>query len=277
MHSVFCSTGAFIGRLNGRDFRLLKDFYPKLECDGIELMIHASWYPEAGDLIRLCKEQHIHVPVLHCEKTLAERISRGGEEETAEAMRLFRINCEIAEQAGADRIVLHLWNGLISDSRFENNLAAFGALQKEATNHGLDLLVENVVCRKDPMTHWQELREVYPDIHFVFDTKMAAFHHQLDLLYDPEFEWLTGEGHIRHYHVNDYGGGYMDWDHLQVLRIGDGHIDFDKFFNYVRQTEYQGDFTLEGTGFDPDGTVRFDLLNEQFAKVRRIIGNPNIR
>ena len=122
------------------------------------------------------------------------------------------------------------------------------------------------------MTHWKELREAYPDIHFVFDTKMADFHRQLDLLYDPEYSWLHSENHIRHYHVNDYGGGYMDWNDLKVLPVGHGHIDFDRFFAFVRETGYQGDYTLEATGFDAAGSVHTDLLNEQFIRVRKLAG-----
>ena len=67
------------------------------------------------------------------------------------------------------------------------------------------------------MKHWCELKEEYPEIHFVFDTKMAAFHEQLDWLYEKEYEWLWKEGHIKHYHVNDYAGGYMDWKNLITL------------------------------------------------------------
>ena len=267
-HKIFCSTGALIGRPNGRDYRLLKQFTPQLDCDGFELMIYPDWYEHPEDLIAFLKPLKISIPVLHCEKALAEHITRGGEEEVKEAFRLLRINCTVASALGADRMVLHLWNGIISDSRFENNLQAYGDLRKTAAEYGLDLLVENVVCHKDPLTHWDELRQVYPDIHFVFDTKMADFHRQLDKLYDEDHAWLWKENHIRHYHVNDYGGEYMDWSNLKVLPVGHGHIDFDRFFRFIRETEYQGDFTLEATGFDKTGNVNFDMLNTQFRTVR---------
>ena len=39
MHQILCSTGALIGRPNGRDYRLLKQFCPQLECDGFEFML----------------------------------------------------------------------------------------------------------------------------------------------------------------------------------------------------------------------------------------------
>ena len=276
MHEVFCSTGTMIGRPNGRDYHLLAEFCPQLECDGIELMIYRDWYKECEPFLSFIKSLKVRFPVLHCEKAMAEHITKGGREELEEAFRKFHINCRIAAEIGAEKMVVHLWNGPISDSKFENNLAAFGDLRRTAEQYGIDLLVENVVCRQDPMTHWNELRAVYPDIHFVFDTKMADFHAQPDLLYEQEYDWLWQENHIRHYHVNDYGGGYMDWDNLRVLPVGKGHIDFEKFFAFVHKTGYKGDFTLEGTGFDGEGNLHLDVLNEQIDRVRQLILKYNL-
>lgn len=272
MHQILCSTGALIGRPNGRDYRLLRQFCPRLECDGFEFILYNSWYDVIDALTAFLKELKLRIPVMHCEKTVAEHITLGGEEEEREAFRLFETNCALAEAIGAEKLVFHLWNGQISDSRFENNLKAFPTLRDAAARHGLTLIIENVVCRQDPMTHWVELYRQYPEIRFVFDTKMADFHRQLDLLYAPEYAWLWREGHILHYHVNDYGGGYMDWDNLKVLRLGKGHIDFDRFFAFVRETGYTGDFTFEGTGFDRTGQVDIDGLNAQFALARQYIG-----
>lgn len=271
MHQILCSTGALIGRPNGRDYWLLKQFCPLLECDGFEFILYSTWYDEIDTLTAFLKSLKLRIPVMHCEKTLAEHISAGGEEELREAFRLFEVNCTLANTIGAEKMVLHLWNGVISDSHFSNNLHAYPDLREAAEKHGLDLLVENVVCREDPMSHWTELYRHYPDIHFVFDTKMAHFHRQLDLLYAPESAWLWKEGHIRHYHVNDYGGDYMDWNNLRVLRLGEGHIDFGRFFRFVRETGYSGDFTFEATGFDQTGAVNIRGLNEQFVLARHYL------
>ena len=272
MHQILCSTGALIGRPNGRDYRLLKQFCPQLECDGFEFMLYSTWYDQIEQLTTFLKSIQLHIPVMHCEKSLSEHISKGGDEELREAFRLFEINCSVAEAAGAEKMVFHLWNGIISDSNFENNLRAYSELRERAEKHGLTLLVENVICNgTDPMTHWVELYQHYPEIRFVFDTKMADFHRQLELLYEPEYDWLWKEKHILHYHVNDYGGGYMDWSNLKVLQLGKGHIDFTRFFRHIRETEYRGDFTLEGTGFDATGQVNLQNLNEQFALARQYL------
>ncbi len=75
--------------------------------------------------------------------------------------------------------------------------------------------------------------------------------------------------------MNDYGGGYMDWNNLMVLPVGKGHIDFVRFFSFVMETGYQGDFTLEATGFDQAGMVDIPLLNDQFNRVRKLIGKKS--
>lgn len=268
MHEILCSSGALLGRANGRDPRLLEKYCPRLACDGFEFILYEVWYPEMDWLTAYLIQLKLHIPVMHCEKTFAEHISRGGSEEQAEARRKFIINCELARELGADRLVIHLWNGVISDRFFSNNLAAYGELREISERYGLDLLVENVVCREDPMSHWAALREQYPEIHFVFDTKMAQFHRQVETLYDPAWSWLWKEDRIRHYHVNDYGGGYMDWDNLKVLALGEGNVDFDRFFAFVKSTGYRGDFTFEATGFGPDGIVNTDRLNRQFDRAR---------
>lgn len=271
MHRIYCSTGSLLGRPNGRNYRLLSEYCPQLDCDGFEFILYSSWYDELDELAAFLKSLRLHIPVMHCEKTLAEHITKGGEEEWREAFRLFGINCALADTLGAGKMVLHLWNGPISDSHFENNLRAYPLLKQAAEKHGIELLVENVVCRRDPMSHWVELYRQYPDVLFVFDTKMADFHRQLELVYLPEYEWLWREGHIRHCHVNDYGGGYMDWDNLRVLPMGRGHIDFDRFFRHIAEVGYREDFTFEATGFDMQGEIHLDMLNEQFSLARKYI------
>ncbi len=271
MQQIICSTGALIGRPNGRDYRLLKQFCPRLECDGFEFIMYGTWYNEVDAITEFLTSIGLNIPVMHSEKSITEHIARGGEEEEREAFRLFEINCRMAEAIGAQKIVIHLWNGLISDTHFENNLRSYPMFREIAEKHGLTLLVENVVCLQDPMSHWVELYRHYPDIRFVFDTKMADFHRQLDLLYAPEYDWLWKENHILHYHVNDYGGGYMDWSNLKVLQLDKGHIDFERFFRFAGKTGYTGDFTFEGTGFDQTGEVNIRNLNDQFARAREYL------
>ena len=146
MQQIICSTGALIGRPNGRDYRLLKQFCPQLECDGFEFIMYGTWYNEVDAITEFLTSIGLNIPVMHIEKSITEHIARGGEEEEREAFRLFEINCRMAEAIGAQKIVIHLWNGLISDTHFENNLRSYPMFREIAEKHGLTLLVENVVC-----------------------------------------------------------------------------------------------------------------------------------
>lgn len=269
MNKLLCSTGALIGKRNNRDYRLLTPLSHELTCDGYEFMMYSSWYDEVDKISRFLQKSALPIPVVHCEKHIGEKISRNGEGDQAKAFDLFEVNCRLAGEIGAGKIVIHLWDGLISDQNFSNNREAYARLQDIAERHGVDLLVENVVCNAaDPMARWLELTECYPDIHFCFDTKMAAFHNQLDLLYKEEYNWLWQDGHIRHYHVNDYAGGYMDWQNLKALPLGAGNIDFDRFFAFIHKIGYTDAFTVESTAFDRQGVVHTDMLNECFQYIR---------
>lgn len=273
MNEILCSTGALIGKPNGRNYRLLEELSGQLSCDGFEFMMYSSWYEEAEEIAGYLQEMKLHIPVMHCEKHIGEAISRNQEGDWDEALWKFEKNCDLAQKIGAEKLVIHLWDGLISDQNFANNLQCFGELAALACQYQIDLLVENVVCnKKDPMTHWCELAERYPDIYFIYDTKMAAFHEQLPLIYESAYAWLWNEGRIRHLHINDYGGGYMEWSELKALPIGEGHIDFDRFFQWIKKKEYKGDFTVEATAFDREtGEIDVAMLNRCFEKIRQYI------
>lgn len=269
MCEILCSTGALLANSNNRDYRLLKDLSTQLMCDGFEFMMYSTWYEEVDTLISTLRSMNLNIPVMHCEKHLGEAISKG---EFDEAYRKFKINCNIAKEIGAGKIVVHLWDGLTSDAHFDNNLNAYLHLKNIADQYNIGLLIENVVCnRENPMKHWCELRDKYEEIRFVFDTKMAAFHDQLDLLYNDEYEWLWKDKHICHFHINDYAGGYKEWKKLCALPIGQGHIDFKNFFEFIRKIEYDGTFTTEAPALDSNGIIDIETLNKQFKYIREAV------
>lgn len=275
MHKVLCSTGALLKY--GGDYKVLEILSKKLQCDGYEFMVDSPYYEEVESLKRFLRKIKLCIPAVHCEKSIGEKISIGSRAELDDAYDKFEINCDMAKDIGAEKIVIHLWGGRTSDSKFQNNLEGYAVLNEVAGKYGLELLVENVVCNvENPMKHLCELREWYPGIQFTFDTKMAAFHGQLELLYEEQYEWMWKEGHICHYHVNDYVGGYMDWKNLRSLPIGKGKIDFARFFEFVSKTGYDGDFTVEATGHDIEGNVDIEMLNGQFKRIREYVGETSV-
>ena len=273
MKKVLCSTGALIGRPNNRDYTLIKKYAPMLDCDGFEFMMYSTWYNQTGKLIKELKNSKIDFPIMHCEKHIGEDLGRNEDGNFQIAKDKFKINCEIAKEIGSEKMVMHLWDGTYSDSTIENNIKGYEEIKKIAEEYEIEVLIENVVCNhKNPMVHWVTLLKEYPDIKLIFDTKMAAFHSQLEDIYIEENLFLW-EKHIKHLHINDYAGGYMDWNNLKTLPINKGNIDFDKFFKFINRTQYNGDYTVEATAFSNEGNIDFDMLNKCFKYIKKVIDN----
>lgn len=265
MNRILCSTGGIIGRPNGRDITLLKECARNLECDGFEFMMYSTWYEKIDEVRDFVRSVGAPTPVFHVEKQVGNLISRNGEGDTQKALELFDINCALARDLGAEKLVLHLWGGIDSDKDIAHNIEVFNSLLPMAKKRGLLLTVENVVCNHlDPMTHLNTLVSEFPDISFTFDTKMSQFHRQTEQLYENEAVF----NRIKHFHINDYGGGYMDWSNLKTLHLGAGNVDFDAFFSFVKKIGYKGDFTVEATSFDENGVIDFDSLNTDFRKIK---------
>lgn len=287
MNRILCSAGAFIGRGNNYDYTLLKEYDSKLDCDGYEVMMYSAWYPILDEVISAVKSYNLCIPVIHAQKSLGETMcgmtsssfegvfqdsmmtAEEDEETFKEGTERFLLNLKLAEGLGAQKMVLHLWNGIASDRNIEKNVERFGIWKALADKAGVDLLVENVICNKrDPLHNVSLVAKAYKDAGFVYDTKMAEFHDQTMKIFDEEYEWILREGRIRHLHVNDYGGGFMDWGHMQVLPIGAGHVDFETFFDKLGKYGYTGDFTIEATAVSRTGEVDFNMLNDCFSKLR---------
>lgn len=267
MKRVITSTGGLIGRVNGRDYTLLKSALPAIEADGVEFMLYDSWYGEIGRLTDCLTSIPVRYTGLHAEKSLGVKLTEGN---FGEAERLFDINCRLAKDIKAEHIVIHLWDGVSSDSHIENNISGFARLKRMADEYGIPLSVENVVCnRQDPFTHLRELLLVYPDIQFTYDTKMAHFHRQEETFYGEEGREVWS--HVTHLHVNDHAGEYMDFSSLRTLQLGDGEVDLERFFEHLRSTRYDGDMVCEAVAWDENGVIRPELMNRSMRFIREHI------
>ena len=88
MCKVLCSTGALLAY--GGDYRLLEPLSGQLDCDGYEFMMDAPYYDEIEVLKRYLQESGLYIPVIHCEKSIGENISKGGKAEWTDAHEKFR-------------------------------------------------------------------------------------------------------------------------------------------------------------------------------------------
>lgn len=266
MHKVYVSTGAFTGRLNGRNFRLIPELAQNLSCDGFELMFYEDWYDETDELIRALGGSGLRFPTLHCDKKIGEFLA---EERFSEAFRRFEANCNAAHELGAKLLVLHLWNGTISDSNIGANFSAYPQLCRISEEYGLILTAENVLAHSgSPLKLWHKLRETSPEALFTYDTKMAEFDGDNAHAFDGENRALWAN--IRHLHLNDRTGGYRDWSSIRSLNIGEGTVDFEHVSRGLREVGYTGDFTIEATAFRSDGSLDFSGLQKSVESVRSL-------
>lgn len=289
MNRILCSSGAIIGKANNSDYTLLKEYKDYLNCDGYELMMYSSWYPDLDEVIENIQSYNLCIPVFHSQKSLGEslcgmtasytdgeyneHIMTESEDREAfeEGTKRFLLNLKFAKSVGAEKMVLHLWNGIVSDKNISKNVERYGIWKSMADREEIDLLVENVICNtNNPLYNVELVAKSYDDASFVYDTKMAEFHGQTMDLFNEEHEWIVERGKIKHLHINDYGGGYMDWSNMRVLPIGDGHVDFDTFFRKLGCYGYKGDFTVESTALSKNGEVNFQMLNRCFEEIDRL-------
>ena len=229
---LYLSTGAFTGRINGRNPALLFEAAKVFPVPGFE---------PAPDLFPAYRAAGIRIPLLHADKRIGDRMSLpdGGEK----ALGLFEENLALARLAGARGLVTHCWGMPPSDLHTDLIYERVGLLKKRAEDAGLLLLVENCVCANhSPLFHMRNLRALYPDISFTVDTRCSEFHDR-DL-------WRN----VRHLHINDYRGGIKDWAaRYPIPRPPAGQIDWPGFFSSLASLGYAGSVTLEAPAMLPEG------------------------
>ncbi|MBQ4639628.1 MAG: sugar phosphate isomerase/epimerase [Clostridia bacterium] len=268
MARLLCSTGALIGRPNGRNHRLLPGLAEKLSCDGLEMMFYDSWYGQEEEVIQSLKNTPLPTPVFHAEKNIC--LSLSSDREAEKGLQLFETNCRTAKALQAEKMVFHLWDGRMDIPAMERAMAHVPKLMEISAAHGILFTVENIVSMyTDPLSCLRLLHERYPSLPFTYDTKMASFHGQESSLYE------NGNMHllpcIRHFHINDYRGNPMDWQCFRTLHPGEGQVDFPRLFALAKQINYTGDYTVEATSFEKTGFVDCDKLNRTLMHIRQMM------
>lgn len=248
-NEVYCSTGAFVGRVNGRNYHLITEYGGKLECDGFELMLFPQWQQNRQTLIDELSGSGLRFPVLHTDKSIGDMLS-SPEQKDEDIFYAWEKNCEAAAAVKADRIVFHPWGIPDSDHYLCSIFRRCGRMLDIAQTYGLTAAAENCICTfGSPLGHLERLAEEYPSIGFTIDTRAAQFHRELEAICKSKLL-----PRVRHVHISDFHGEYKAWDKMYpVLYPGDGDVDFNTFFAALRSAGYSGGFTLESATMLPDG------------------------
>ena len=264
MNKIYLSTGAFTGRVNGRDPYLVLNHWQKLRCDGFEFMIFPEFTANLNALLREYKASGISFPVLHTEKDIGSLFGAQSDFDFRRSLELIKQNLFVASELGAKKAVLHLWGREDSDKFAEKIYDRAEILYNETLPYGIDVLVENIFCvYQNPLLHLEKMHERCPKLGFIFDTRPAQFHGQLDKsLQSPIWQ------NVRHIHINDYNGGYLEWGKINpITRPPHGNVDWNLFFSHLKRTGYQESITLEAPAHIPDG-VDDKTLNEMLDFIR---------
>ena len=266
-NKLYCSTGTMVGRANGWNHRLFIENGKDIEADGFELMMVKAYYEKLDIVVRDCVKSGLYFGVIHAEKDIGYYLG-GDEDDQVEALRLFRINCEVGKAIGAEKLVLHLWSGPRSDNDLAKNLLMLDALYEIADEYGIRLLIENVPCAlNDPITNLKRVLERKSMAQFVYDVRFGAFHEQNDIILSSG---ALCDGRIDHIHVSDYEGPPHDFASLRpILHLGKGIIGMDTLLPKILR-DYHGTLTLESPEILESGCA-VDAINQDLAYIKKFL------
>ena len=261
---IYISTGAFIGRKNGRNYRLALEFATQIASDGYEFLIFDDYYENIDKIINDYRSAKLNIPVVHVEKQIGDLMG-GAIEEYAKSKKLFTLNCDIAARLDSKKVVLHAWGYPASDSNPDLTCERLREYIDIAKQFSVDLLIENILCtHNDPLPFLQKIHTALPDIKFIIDTRHAQFHRELEKILDSDIMQ-----NVRHFHINDYSGGYKEWNKLNpILQPGKGDVNWAVFFEKLKKQKYAHSITLEAPSMMEYG-VDLKTLNNSLEFIRK--------
>ena len=197
---LYCSTGAFVGKVNSRNYKLIEEVNNAIVCDGFEFMIYESWTDKLLEIARYIRNQEISIPVVHTDKKMGIAISACSHQAHNEAIEKLKLNCMAASILGAKYVLIHPWGYPGSDEKIDEIVKFLPQLAAICEKIGVELLVEMVVGNvNDPIYNIKKVLDKLPKAKLAVDTRHLAFHGKLEHLY-KESELFSN---IKHVHISD--------------------------------------------------------------------------
>ena len=132
MIPLYVSNGAYLTRLNGRNYRLIPSVAHRLHADGGEFLMYESWDGEIDAIRRLLSDSGLNFPVTHADKIIGDILAEQGKAVKDAAVSTFRRDLDTALVLGSKKMVCHLWNGPCSDRSFDETLPIYAILHNIA-------------------------------------------------------------------------------------------------------------------------------------------------
>lgn len=231
------SSAGFYGRLETEQAAA---YLTRFDVDACEIFLetHSEYTPAFGEEVRKRLAGLMCVSV-HPKGTQFEPDIFGqSQRQVTDGLRSFEGVCRSGQALGARYYVFHGPNSPVRPIELEgiHHLKENVTLLIEtAAKYGIELLWENVSwCALRTPAEVRRVRELFPDMGFVLDTKQA-FRAGVDPL-----DMLDAMGErVRHIHA-------LDWDARGRLTLpGQGIMDWDALFRRLRNIRYAGAVILE--------------------------------
>lgn len=258
MPRLLCSTGAISRGPDTTSGARVELFGGQLHADGIEVMIHDSWYGKLDEIAHRFRALDLAMPVTQAETTIGPDLVASDPTIRDRAFQQFDDSSRFTTAIGTDRVVLHLWELPDADTLIEHQLAVLPAFLDCADAHGVMLAVEAIPCVvSDPLTVARCVRERDSRARIAFDTEFLAMHDQLETVF--EADWLWDADAVVHVHVKDYNGTFVDeTGRRRYLHPARGAIPFDVWFGQLARRRYAAAISLESPVVGPKGEVSID-------------------
>jgi sugar phosphate isomerase/epimerase len=265
---ILCSTGTFSRYPDYTNYQAILKYGPQLEVDGLELLFYPDWYPELERITTDLQQSGLKFPVIHTEKNIGVALGKAEVSEREHGVHLLRENCMLGSRLGSHTLVLHLWGWPELDDNLDNNLEHLHECLDIAASYGIELAIETIPCRKsDPLSNVKRAVERDERSRIALDTEFLAKHDQIEVVFTSQ--WLWQRSLVRHVHVKDYDGqGFHDDGSRKYLHPGQGHIDFVRFFQGLKQHNFSGSISLEAPSIDKQGHVNIEMLRESLSFIK---------
>ncbi len=268
---LLCSTGAFSRYPDYTDYRVILQYGPQLDVDGLELMFYPMWYSNIEQIADNLQRSGLRFPVMHTEKSIGVALGKSNSEEREQGILGFTENCRLGSLLGTKVLVLHLWGWPDLDDHLENNLTLLSRCLDVAEHYGLTLAIETIPCRqRDPLGNIQRAVERDNRSRVALDTEFLAQSNQLEEVFATG--WLWQSERVRHIHIKDFDGQPFTSNGLRrYLHPGEGNINFEQFFDKLKQHKYDGYISLESSAINANGIVDVKRLQRSLHHIKHLL------
>ncbi len=268
---LLCSTGAFSRFPDLTDYRVILEYGPLLDVDGLEVMFFPGWTDGIECIASELHASGLRIPAIHAEKAIGPALISPRPEEREQGWLWLQAGCRLGQIVEAKTLIVHLWGLPDSDDRLADNLAVLPDCITMAEQYGLTLAVETVPSRSgDTLGNARRAVEHDNRCRVALDTEFLALHGQLEAAL--EAGWLWQDRRVPHIHIKDYDGALYSTDNYRrYLHPDEGTIDFPGFFAALKARHYSGNISLEASIVNRDGTRDMEKLQRSLALLRRYV------